>query len=126
MAATNDLPDAIITTASGLKITPLDAAVPDAAQAMIDQSAMLLPHLKITELLGWRSMNGRALRATSHTWKTGDGQDKTLLMTTILADGINLLAKMAESCHGTTYAVSWLQTGIAATKPVIRRRWPSW
>ncbi|EQB6624581.1 hypothetical protein ACYR0R_005925, partial [Escherichia coli] len=43
MAATNDLPDAIITTASGLKITPLDAAVPDAAQALIDQSAMLLP-----------------------------------------------------------------------------------
>ncbi|SQD10809.1 Transposase and inactivated derivatives, TnpA family [Citrobacter freundii] len=51
MAAANDLPDAIITTASGLKITPLDAAVPDAAQAMIDQTAMLLPHLKITELL---------------------------------------------------------------------------
>lgn len=83
MAATNDLPDAIITTASGLKITPLDAAVPDAAQALIDQSAMLLPHLKITELL----------------------------MTTILADGINLgLTKMAESCPGTTYAkLSWLQ-----------------
>jgi hypothetical protein len=50
MAAANDLPDAIITE-SGLKITPLDAAVPDAAQALIDQSAMLLPHLKITELL---------------------------------------------------------------------------
>ncbi|MEQ5191356.1 Tn3 family transposase, partial [Escherichia coli] len=83
MAATNDLPDAIITTASGLKVTPLDAAVPDAAQALIDQSAMLLPHLKITELL----------------------------MTTILADGINLgLTKMAESCPGATYAkLSWLQ-----------------
>ena len=51
MAAANDLPDAIITTASGLKITPLDAAVPDAAQALIDQTAMILPHLKITELL---------------------------------------------------------------------------
>ena len=51
MAAANDLPDAIITTASGLKITPLDAAVPDAAQALIDQMAMILPHLKITELL---------------------------------------------------------------------------
>jgi len=51
MAAANDLPDAIITTASGLKITPLDAAVPDTAQALIDQTAMLLPHLKITELL---------------------------------------------------------------------------
>ncbi|EDX9631909.1 TPA: Tn3-like element TnAs3 family transposase, partial [Escherichia coli] len=39
MAAANDLPDAIITE-SGLKITPLDAAVPDTAQALIDQTAM--------------------------------------------------------------------------------------
>ena len=44
------LPDAIITE-SGLKITPLDAAVPDTAQALIDQTAMILPHVKITELL---------------------------------------------------------------------------
>ncbi|EIP7870555.1 Tn3-like element TnAs3 family transposase, partial [Salmonella enterica] len=50
MAAANDLPDAIITE-SGLKITPLDAAVPDTAQALIDQTAMVLPHVKITELL---------------------------------------------------------------------------
>ena len=111
MAATNDLPDAIITTASGLKITPLDAAVPDAAQALIDQSAMLLPHLKITELLmevdEWTGFT----RHFTHL-KTGDtAKDKTLLMTTILADGINLgLTKMAESCPGTTYAkLSWLQ-----------------
>ncbi|MGM5233699.1 Tn3-like element TnAs3 family transposase, partial [Salmonella enterica] len=45
MAAANDLPDAIITE-SGLKITPLDAAVPDTAQALIDQTAMVLPHVK--------------------------------------------------------------------------------
>jgi hypothetical protein len=50
MASANDLPDAIITE-SGLKITPLDAAVPDVAQALIDQTAMLLPRVKITELL---------------------------------------------------------------------------
>ena len=51
LAAANELPDAIITTASGLKVTPLDAAVPDNAQALIDQTAMILPHFKITELL---------------------------------------------------------------------------
>jgi hypothetical protein len=50
IAAANGLPDAIITE-SGLKITPLDAAVPDSAQALIDQSSTLLPHVKITELL---------------------------------------------------------------------------
>ncbi len=110
MAATNDLPDAII-TASGLKITPLDAAVPETAQALIDQSAMLLPHVKITELLmevdEWTGFT----RHFTHL-KTGDtAKDKTLLLTTILADGINLgLTKMAESCPGTTYAkLSWLQ-----------------
>ncbi|MDD0278479.1 hypothetical protein PSZ24_23395, partial [Shigella flexneri] len=47
MATANELPDAIITE-SGLKITPLDAAVPDTAQALIDQTAMILPHVKIT------------------------------------------------------------------------------
>ena len=110
MAAANDLPDAIITE-SGLKITPLDAAVPETAQALIDQSAMLLPHVKITELLmevdEWTGFT----RHFTHL-KTGDtAKDKTLLLTTILADGINLgLTKMAESCPGTTYAkLSWLQ-----------------
>ena len=110
MAAANDLPDAIIAE-SGLKITPLDAAVPETAQALIDQSAMLLPHVKITELLmevdEWTGFT----RHFTHL-KTGDtAKDKTLLLTTILADGINLgLTKMAESCPGTTYAkLSWLQ-----------------
>jgi TnpA family transposase len=111
MALANELPDAIITTATGLKITPLDAAVPDNAQALIDQSAALLPHIKITELLlevdAWTSFSNHFAHL-----KTGDtAKDKTLLMTTILADGINLgLTKMAESCPGTTYAkLSWLQ-----------------
>src|SRR5574337_1183282 len=110
MAQANDLPDAIITE-SGLKITPLDAAVPDAAQALIDQTAMILPHVKITELLlevdEWTGFT----RHFAHL-KSGDlAKDKNLLLTTILADGINLgLTKMAESCPGTTYAkLAWLQ-----------------
>ena len=111
MALANELPDAIITTATGLKITPLDAAVPAEAQALIDQSAALLPHIKITELLmevdGWTGFTNHFTHL-----KSGDlAKDKTLLMTTILADGINLgLAKMAESCPGTTYTkLAWLQ-----------------
>jgi len=111
LAAANELPDAIITTASGLKVTPLDVVVPDAAQSLIDQAAALLPHVKITELLmevdEWTGFT----RHFTHL-KTGDtAPDKALLLTTILADGINLgLSKMAESCPGTTYArLSWLQ-----------------
>ncbi|HDP1809739.1 TPA: Tn3 family transposase, partial [Escherichia coli] len=110
MATANELPDAIITE-SGLKITPLDAAVPDTAQALIDQTAMILPHVKITELLlevdEWTGFT----RHFAHL-KSGDpAKDKNLLLTTILADAINLgLTKMAESCPGTTYAkLAWLQ-----------------
>ena len=110
-AGDNTLPDATITTESGLKITPPDAAVPDEARALVDRSVMLRPDVKITELLmevdEWTGFT----RHFTHL-KTGDTtKDKTLLLTTILADGINLgLTKMAESCAGTTYAkLSWLQ-----------------
>ena len=110
MALVNNLPDAIITE-SGLKITQLDAAVPDTAQALIKQTAMILPHVKITELLlevdEWTNFT----RHFTHL-KSGDlVKDKNLLLTTILADAINLgLTKMAESCPGTTYAkLAWLQ-----------------
>jgi hypothetical protein len=44
--------------------------------------------------------------------KSGDlGKDKNLLLTTILADAINLgLTNMAEFCLGTGYAkLAWLQ-----------------
>lgn len=110
LAAANDLPDAIITD-SGMKITPLDAVVPDAAEALIAQTALMLPRVKITELLmevdAWTGFT----RHFTHL-KTGETtQDKTLLLTTILADAINLgLTKMAEACPGTSYAkLAWLQ-----------------
>nr|WP_253182287.1 MULTISPECIES: Tn3 family transposase [unclassified Aeromonas] len=102
MAAVNDLPDAIITE-SGLKIMPLNAAVPDTAQVLIDQTAMILSHVKITELLlevdEWTGFTHHFTHL-----KSGDlAKDKNLLLTTILADAINLgLTKMAESCPGTT------------------------
>ena len=111
LAAANDLPDATISTESGLKITPLDAVLPDTAQALIDRAAMLLPRVKITEMLmevdEWTGLT----QHFTHL-KTGDAaKDKTLLLTAILADAINLgLTKMAESCPGTTHArLSWLQ-----------------
>ena len=110
MAAANGLPDAIINE-SGLKITPLEAAVPAAAQALIDQTSMLLPYIKITELLQEVDQWTGFTRHFTHL-KTGEtAKDKTLLLTAILADGINLgLTKMAESCPGATYAkLSWLQ-----------------
>ena len=110
IAAANNLPDAVLTE-SGLKITPLEAIVPDAAQLLINQSAMLLPRVKITELLMEVDEWTNFTKHFTHL-KTGEtAKDKTLLLTTILADALNLgLTKMAESCSGVTYAkLSWLQ-----------------
>lgn len=110
LAAADALPDALITD-SGLKITPLDAVAPDTAQALIDQTAALLPHIKITELLmevdAWTGFT----RNFTHLKSGNEARDKTLLLTALLADGINLgLSKMAESSPGMTYArLSWLQ-----------------
>ncbi len=110
LAAANDLPDAILTD-SGLKITPLDATVPQAAQNLIEQIAASLPHVKITELLlevdNWTGFTNNFTHL-----KSGEvAKDRIQLLTTILADAINLgLTKMAESCPGTSYAkLSWLQ-----------------
>jgi hypothetical protein len=110
LAFANQLPDASITD-EGMKITPLDAAVPEAAQQMIDQTAMMLPHVKITELFldvdAWTGFT----RHFTHLKNGETAKNKSLLLTAILADAINLgLSKIAESCPGTTYArLSWLQ-----------------
>ncbi|GAA4043537.1 hypothetical protein GCM10022409_31930 [Hymenobacter glaciei] len=110
LAAAGGLSDASL-TAAGLKITPLSAAVPDAAQALIYHVARLLPHVKITDLLlegdEWTGFS----RHFTHL-KTGTpAKDTALLLTTLLADGLNLgLTKMAESCPGSIPAkLSWLQ-----------------
>lgn len=110
LAADDELPDAIITD-SGLKITPLDAAVPQEAQALIDQAGALLPRVKITELLmdvdDWTGFT----RHFVHLKSGEQAADRTLLLSTVLADAINLgLSKMAESSPGATYSkLSWLQ-----------------
>ncbi|VVO50118.1 hypothetical protein PS838_00246 [Pseudomonas fluorescens] len=75
----NELPDAILTE-SGLKITPLDAAVPDTAQALIDKTSQLLPRIKITELLmdvdEWTGFT----RHFTHLKDGAQAKDRTLLL----------------------------------------------
>jgi TnpA family transposase len=77
----------------------------------MQQAYALLPHIKITELLmevdEWTGFT----RHFTHIKNGEAAKDKTLLLTAVLADGINLgLAKMGEACPGATYAkLSWLQ-----------------
>ena len=72
---------------------------------------MLLPHVKITELLEEVDRWTGFTRHFTHLKTRDQAKDKSLLLSVILADGINIgLTKMAESCPGTTYAkLSWLQ-----------------
>ena len=110
LAAQDQLPDASI-SGTGLKLTPLDSAVPPEADALMRRAYGLLPHLKITELLlevdDWTGFT----RHFTHLKSGGTAADKSLLLTAVLADAINLgLTKMAESCPGASYAkLSWLQ-----------------
>ncbi len=84
LAKDNELPDAILTE-SGLKITPLDAAVPDRAQALIDQTSQLLPRIKITELLmdvdDWTGLRGDV-----HAFSDPDSNSGYLVTTALLAE----------------------------------------
>lgn len=111
LAAMKELPDASISGTGKLRIAALDNAVPREAESLMLKAYALLPHLKITELLlevdNWTGFS----RHFKHLKSDKPAEDKILLLTTVLADAINLgLSKMAESCPGTTYSrLSWLQ-----------------
>lgn len=103
MALAGDLPDVDISD-KGVKITPLDNSVPSAASPFGDLVYGMLPHPKITEMLdevdGWTGFTRHFTHLKNNHVRP---KDRKLLLTTILADDINLgLTKMAESCPGTT------------------------
>ena len=111
LAAAGKLPDAVITE-TGLKVSPLESGVPDAAQGMIEKAARLMPRVKITDLLMEVNAWTNFTRHFRHMKTDATAGDDSELMTVILADAINLgLWKMAECCPGSTYQeLSWLHS----------------
>ena len=110
LAAEDALPDATITETE-LKITPLETSIPKNVKPFVDKATALLPRVKITELLLEVDQWTNFTEHFTHLKSNEIAKDKTLLLTAILADGINLgLSKMSESCPGVTYSkLSWLQ-----------------
>ena len=109
LAERGELPDASL--ADGvLRVTPLTNVVPPEADALARQTAVMLPRVKITELLmevdEWTGFT----RHFVHLRDGGPAEDRTLLLTAILADAINLgLNRMADACPGTSLSrLSWV------------------
>ena len=125
-AKDNELPDAILTE-SGLKKSPAGCGGAGSNAGADRQTSQLLPRIKITELLmdvdDWTGFS----RHFTHLKDGAEAKDRTLLLSAILGDAINLgLTKMAESRPrpDLRQAVG-CKHGTSATKP-IRRPWPSW
>ena len=89
-----------------LKIAPLHNQQPDEVELLTRQSYALLPRIKITDLLvevdEWTGFT----RHFVHLRNGETAKDPALLLTAILADGINLgLSRMAEASPGIPLAM---------------------
>ena len=102
MAARGELPDVEISE-KGVKVSPLDNSVPMQVSPLAELVYSMLPRQKITEILDEVNSWTDFTRHFSHIKNDIIRPDTRLLLTTILADGINLgLTKMAEACPGST------------------------
>ena len=100
LARISHLPDAR-SDGGELKITPLKAATPPEADIARNAAYDLLPWIRITDLLlevdRWTGFS--ACFTHQRTGRPAD--ERTVLLATVLADGINLgLTRMAETCSG--------------------------
>jgi Tn3 transposase DDE domain/Bacitracin resistance protein BacA len=103
LASDGQLTDAEI-TGELLKVSPLKKSVPEEAEQLEDEAFATMPHLRITELLLEVDQWVEFTRHFTHLRSDDLARDRSLLLTVILADAINLgLAKMAEACPGATF-----------------------
>ncbi len=100
LAKAGQLPDAVLDE-TGLRITPLRAETPPEALRVAQDAYGMLPRPWITDLLlevdGWTKFSD----CFTHQRSGRPVEERAALLTTVLADGINLgLSRMAESCQG--------------------------
>ena len=82
-----------------LKITPIAKSTPPEAGALAARLYALLPRIRITDLLSEVAAWTRFPDCFTHLRTGGAAADPRILMTAILADGLNLgLTRMAEAC----------------------------
>lgn len=98
-AAAGMLPDVMLKEGD-LRVSPIMASVPDAATRLRVRLYDRLPRIRITDLLaevdGWT----RFTDSFTHLRSGDPANDRRVVMTAILADGLNLgLTRMAEACR---------------------------
>jgi TnpA family transposase len=104
LAASGTLPEAEIADEL-LKVKPLTKRVPEEAERLEAEIYGIVPHLKSTELLLEVDQWTNFTRHFTHVREETPARDRSMLLTVILADAINLgLTKMAEACPGSTLA----------------------
>ena len=102
-AAADKLEDVRI-NGDGLKITPLKAVTPEAAETIADRLYAMVPNLRITSLLAevdrWTGFSG----AFTHLHSGAPANDRRIVLTAVLADATNLgLTRMSEACSVASY-----------------------
>ena len=91
-------------TAGQLKVTPLKAVTPEAAEAAADRLYGMIPSVRITDMLAevndWTGFS----RAFTHLHTGLPGTDPRVVLTAVLADATNLgLTRMADACDVASY-----------------------
>lgn len=102
-AAKQLLPDVKV-NGTALKISPLQAVTPEAADQLADRIQAVMPRVRITELLTevnrWTGM----IDCFTHLRTQLPADDPRITLTAVLADATNLgLTRMAEACDLATY-----------------------